>query len=229
MPTRTCLVGCAILANVVSCVAQDFHPDIPKAWNDKEVESFEVPLAQRDRTPRHMTAEEYYKLKVRPIYRSYPAYAKGQEPAGYRESLKEKDPEIVFDAFKLDTREDWIAAGKLVFESDILFRPAPAAQPSGSDTPWPVSSEGILPSFVPGFRYYVRRKGVLERGINACANCHTHAGRVFSRRSPGSSQSVSLRSETARITRRDSGRASAAAGRRLGQLRRAMGNEQRGL
>jgi hypothetical protein len=92
---------------------------------------------------------------------------------GYLESLKEKDPEIIFDASKLRTKEDWIAAGKLVFESDILFRPAPAAQPSASEPPRPVSSEGILPSFVPGFRYYVRRKGVLERGINACANCHT--------------------------------------------------------
>jgi hypothetical protein len=173
VPTKTNLIGCVILAAAASCVAQDFHPDIPKAWDDKAVEGFELPLAQRDRSPRYMTADEYYKLKVRPIYRSYPAYAKGREPEGYLESLKQKEPEIVFDASKLHTKEDWIQAGKLVFESDILFRPAPAAQPSASDTPWPVSSEGILPSFVPGFRYYVRQKGVLERGVNACANCHT--------------------------------------------------------
>jgi hypothetical protein len=34
-----------------------------------------------------MSAEEYYKLKVRPIYRSYPVYAKGREPAGYLETI----------------------------------------------------------------------------------------------------------------------------------------------
>ena len=93
-----------------------FHPDIPKAWDDRAVESMEVPLAQRDRSPRYMTSAEYYALKVRPIYRSYPAYAKGQEPAGYLESLKQKEPEIIFDPAKLHTKEDWIQAGKLVFE-----------------------------------------------------------------------------------------------------------------
>ena len=173
MLRRTYLTGCVVLTVAASCGAQDFHPDIPRAWEDKEVERFELPLAQRDRSPRYLTSEEYYKLKVRPIYRAYPAYAKGQEPAGYLDSLKEKEPEIIFDASKLRTKQDWIEAGRVVFESDILFRPAPATQPAANSTPWPVAKDGVLASFVPGFRYYIRRKGVLERGINACANCHT--------------------------------------------------------
>lgn len=107
-----------------AAVAQEFKPDIPKAWDDKEVERFELPLAQRDRSPRYMSSEEYYKLKVRPIYRSYPAYFPGREPAGYIESLKAKEPEIIFDPSKLHTKQDWINAGKLVFEADIEFRPA---------------------------------------------------------------------------------------------------------
>ena len=40
----------------------------------------ELPLVQRDRSPRYMSSAEYYALKVRPIYRSYPAYAAGREP-----------------------------------------------------------------------------------------------------------------------------------------------------
>jgi hypothetical protein len=36
-----------------------------------------------------------------------------------------------------------------------------------------VSGEGVLAWFRPGFRYYIRKKGVLERGINSCAGCHT--------------------------------------------------------
>ena len=158
-----------------------FRPNIPKAWDDKEVESMELPLAQPDRSPRYMTSAEYYALKVRPIYRSYPAYAKGREPAGYLESFKQKDPEIIFDPAKLHTKEDWIAAGKLVFESDTLFRPAPTDQPSADEVaPWHVTNEGILPS--SAFRYYVRKKGVLEAGSNSCAGCHTRPmpdGSVF--------------------------------------------------
>ena len=95
-----------------------------------------------------MSAEEYYKLKVRPIYRSYPAYAKGREPAGYLESLKQKDPEIIFDPSKLHTKEDWIEGGKLVFESDTLFFPAQEPPAEGGDTRFPVSKDGMVPCFV---------------------------------------------------------------------------------
>jgi hypothetical protein len=93
---------------------------------------------------------------VRPIYRFYPAYAKGREPAGYLESLKQKDPEIVFDPSKLYTKEDWVAAGKLIFETDTQFFPAPEQLAEG-DFPFPVSKDGML---YPAVRYYIR------------ANCH---------------------------------------------------------
>ena len=93
------------------------RPDIPRAWDDREVATFQVPLAQRDRSPRFMTSEEYYKLTVRPIYRTYPIYLPGREPVGYLESLKQKEPEIVFDPSKLQTESDWIRAGELVFDA----------------------------------------------------------------------------------------------------------------
>ncbi len=172
MPPRKLLIATAILTIAGPVWAQDLQSVIPKAWDDKEVAQFEMPLAQADRSPRYMTAEEYYSLKVRPIYRSYPVYVPGREPAGYVESLKQKEPEIIFDASKLRTMQDWIQAGKLVFESDVLFRPAPAAGPSVQSA-LPPSRDGVLPFFMPGYRYYVRKKGVLEVGTNACANCHT--------------------------------------------------------
>src|SRR5215471_9084630 len=123
--------------------AQEFHPEIPKAWDAAEVKRFEVPLAQRDRSPRYMSSEDYYKLKARPIYRSYPAYAKGMEPAGYLDWLKQQEPEIIFDPTKLHTKEDWIAAGKIVFETEILFFPA-REQPAAVNVPWPVGKNGEL-------------------------------------------------------------------------------------
>src|SRR5947208_7203512 len=83
-----CAIGPTLLALAALGAGKTaFHPDIPKVWDDRAVETMEVPLAQRDRSPRYMTSAEYYELKVRPIYRSYPAYAKGREPAGYLESL----------------------------------------------------------------------------------------------------------------------------------------------
>ena len=161
-----------LLAIAGACAAQDFHPAIPRAWDDKEVAAFETPLAQRDRSPRYMTAEEYYRLAVRPIYRSYPVYAPGREPAGYIESLKQKEPEIIFDASRLRTKEEWIQAGKLVFEAETLFSPAPAGG-RAVNPGLPIAADGTLPFFDFFNRYYIRKKGVLEVGRNACAGCHT--------------------------------------------------------
>ncbi len=163
--------ACAMLAFCDSIGAQNFRPDIPKAWDDAGVARFETPLAQRDRSPRYLSAKDYYAFKVRPIYRSYPMYAPGREPAGYIESLKQKDPEIIFDPSKLQTKNDWIQAGKLVFESEILFRLAPATPQVNPD--YPPSSDGIIPNFLARSRYYIRTRGVLEVGINSCSGCHT--------------------------------------------------------
>jgi mono/diheme cytochrome c family protein len=132
----------------------------------------ELPLAQRDRSPRYMTSAEYYALTVRPIYRSYPVYAPGREPAGYLDSLKQKDPEIVFDPSKLHTKADWIRAGKLVFESETVFFPIPAT-PITPRAGCPVASDGAVVCFDPGMRYYVRKKGVVEIGSNSCVGCHS--------------------------------------------------------
>lgn len=149
-----------------------FHPDIPKVWDDQAVVTMEVPLAQRDRSPRYVTSVEYYALKVRPIYRSYPMYVAGREPKGYLDSLKQKDPEIIFDPSKLLTKADWIRAGKLVFEADTAFFPTPAA-PASAPEDCKVESDGELQCFDVGSRYYIRQKGVVEAGGNSCAGCHT--------------------------------------------------------
>ena len=92
--------------------------------------------------------------------------------AGYLEWLRTREPEITFDPSTLHTKKDWIASGKLVFESDTRFFPA-SEQPAQNETAWPVAKDGKLPGFVVTFRYYIRKKGVIEEGANACAGCHT--------------------------------------------------------
>jgi hypothetical protein len=65
-------IGFAIAFLALRCWAQEFQPNIPRAWDDKAVHGLEAPLAQRDQSPRYMSAEEYY-----------------------------KEPEIIFDTAKL--------------------------------------------------------------------------------------------------------------------------------
>ena len=71
MRTLIGIIGIAILSLSGVLPAQEFHLDIPKAWDDHAVKDLELPLVQRDRSPRYLTADEYYKLRVRPIYRTY--------------------------------------------------------------------------------------------------------------------------------------------------------------
>jgi hypothetical protein len=119
-----------------------------------------------------MTSREYYVLQERVIFRSYPVYAPGREPAGYREWLKQREPEIIFNASTLRTKADWIQAGKLLFRSHISFSPAPEGPQQVDDTIPPLA-DGTVAPFRPGHQYYIRKKGVIEVGINACADCHT--------------------------------------------------------
>jgi hypothetical protein len=84
------IVGVAIIIIPQICSGQEFHPNVPKAWDDKEVARLEVPLVQRDRSPRYVAAQEYYARKARLIYRTYPVCAPGRAPAGYLDELKEE-------------------------------------------------------------------------------------------------------------------------------------------
>ena len=153
------------------CSGQEFHPNIPKAWDDKEVARIEVPLAQRDRSPRYLTEQEYYARTVRVIYRTYPIYAPGRAPAGYLDELKKKEPEVItFDAGTLRTKDDWIRAGEAVFND------SPSPVPTGpegfqvpSAVPVTVTKEGIIPTD----RYVIRQKGLVETNGASCAGCHT--------------------------------------------------------
>jgi hypothetical protein len=185
---KKAILVCSLAAGFLG--AQDFHPAIPRAWDDAEVAAFLVPLSAPGRTPRFVSSKDYYAFRVRPIFRTYPVYVPGKEPAGYFESLLRKDPEIVFDASKLHTRNDWIRAGSIVFHASP--DPTPLAQAGGKvhddpadplfgfsksvldqmlrEEPGPVTGAGI----VPYLSYVVRKKGLVELDLfTSCASCHT--------------------------------------------------------
>ena len=153
---------------------QDWRPNIPKTWVDAEMEELEVPLADPIGSPKHISADYYYRMPVRPIYKSYPVYAPGKEPSGYLDWLKQQEPEILFDAAKLKTEADWIKAGEIVFDAPLGSGPVTEATDERTNayyekTATPLTKEGIDPSS----RYVIREKGKVEIGGGGCVSCHT--------------------------------------------------------
>src|SRR5450755_2747014 len=84
-----------------SRAAQDqrarFRAQIPKTWDDAAMAALQVPLANPIGSPRNVSVDYYYRIPVRPIYKSYPVYAPGHEPPGYMDWLKQQDPAILWD------------------------------------------------------------------------------------------------------------------------------------
>jgi hypothetical protein len=146
---------------------------VPHAWDREEFTSFELPLVNADRSARHIDPDFYYRLAIRPIYKSYPIYAPANEPAGYIDWLARQEPEIAFDALQVHTEAEWIAAGEIVFDAPIGYG-ATLRLSQVRDSGWyersrvPVTADGVLPFS----RYVVRKKGVVEVGSGACVMCH---------------------------------------------------------
>ncbi len=155
-------------------------PDVPKTWDDAAIATLQVPLANPIGSPKDVSSNYYYKIPVRPIYKSYPIYAPGHEPAGYMEWLKQQDPVVVWDDGNhrppLRTKADWIKAGEAVFDAPIEFSPplSPTVQ-DVHDPAWyskaavPTTRDGVVPFMV----YVIRKKGAVEVGAASCGTCHT--------------------------------------------------------
>lgn len=183
MPKRTvkffALAFFVLVAGCIPCIeAQklgEWHrPRIPRTWDAEALASLELPLAVPEVSPKFVTPDYYYRIPERPIYKTYPVYVSGKEPPGYMEWLKRQDPEVIFDAAKLKTEEDWIKAGQTVFHSPIAYDVI-VVEDDLKDPEWyrkiepPIAGDGSIP-FV---RYGIREKGKVEVGILACATCHS--------------------------------------------------------
>jgi hypothetical protein len=102
-------------------IAPTFSPKIPRVWDDAEMAALQLSLVDSTASPKQISADYYYRIPVRTIYKNYPVYAPGKEPAGYIEWLKQQEPQSAFDAGALKTEADWIRAGELVFDSPISY------------------------------------------------------------------------------------------------------------
>jgi hypothetical protein len=171
------MTRCSILSLFTSLAFAQIP--IPRVWDDAVMADLEVPLAHPQYSPRHVSAEFYYRIPVRPIWKSYPVYQPGRAPAGYIEWLKSQEPKEIWNAAELKTDEDWARAGEIVFDAPIgpgSIGVRPRSDLSYlEDKAWfdkvrpPVTSEGVIPFY----RYFIRKKGAIEIGTLSCAMCHT--------------------------------------------------------
>jgi hypothetical protein len=153
-------------------------PLIPKTWDDEAIAALEVPLADPLASPKHVSAEYYYKIPVRPIFKSYAVFAPGHEPPGHMGGLIQQEPVIVWDdkghAPPLDTEADWITAGEIVFDAAVVYDGITTAA-DVTEPDW-YSKTGVLltnDGVMPFYRYVIREKGKVELGRLACSSCHT--------------------------------------------------------
>src|SRR5262245_42356243 len=85
MRAPSCIALLVLLPLCIKSVSQDAHPQkradtaptIPKTWDDEAMATLELPLANPIGSPKHVPAEYYYRIPVRPIYKTYAVYAAG--------------------------------------------------------------------------------------------------------------------------------------------------------
>lgn len=159
-----------------------FAQPASRIWDSDALDRSTTPLAQAKFKVRHATADEYYRLPVVEVYRSYPVYRPDREPPNYIAFLQAQEPAIEWDASKLVSKGDWIRAGEMLFDapSRLGHLASGISIDELKDVPFvdsrewfdavkpPVGEDGSL----PGFRYVIRKKGKVELGWFACSMCH---------------------------------------------------------
>ena len=150
---------------------------IPKVWDDVALADWVTPVAGLNVRPTHMSEREYYSMPES-ILRSYPVYMPGREPEGYWEKLQHMDPEPLIRPETLKTEEDWIAAGRLVFDQASLPQMI-------TDDPRVISEmrsrefleqQRVKPAAdgtIPGFRWMPTKGGVRLSKGGSCVGCHS--------------------------------------------------------
>src|SRR4051794_28205775 len=148
---------------------------VPRVWTQSAIDTLELPLVNAENSPVHVSEDSYYQIPERVLYKAYPVYHPAHEPAGYMDWLKSREPQVAFDGSRLNTKEELIEAGEVVFNAPTAFGPMFFTAENLRDPDFyktagmPVGKDGI----VPFARWVIRKKGVVELGSMGCANRHT--------------------------------------------------------
>ena len=150
---------------------------VPKIWDSKQLATWPTPVAGINTIPNFYSEEEYYAAPVDNL-RTYPVYHPDFEPKGYRESLTKQGPQPMIEPEKLRTEQDWIDAGRRVFEGldfpvtrtadPRIFKYLGDREAIKKDAP-DITKDGVI----LGMRYVVDKDGKLKVGLADCAGCHS--------------------------------------------------------
>lgn len=157
------------------------QPAASPVWIDDQVASATLPPADPAIRVSHLSAADYYRLPVRPIYESYPIYVPGREPPGYLDDLRRRPARrVAADNAEPSTEAAWRQLGALVFDAPLGYDDEPFSTiVSFENTRDPAWYRTVGIRVVPGTgvmpyaRYVVREDGQIAVGNLACAMCHT--------------------------------------------------------
>ncbi len=150
--------------------------EVPKIWDQKELDGWSTPLAGLAAPPAYYSEREYYDALIDNV-RTYPVYYPGREPAGYWESLQKKSPEPLIDLHKTRTTSDWITDGQRIFEeldaaTTRVWDPKLILLARSRES---LDHLGAVPEkdgTLFGFRWVVTEKGI-ALSLSDCSLCHT--------------------------------------------------------
>jgi hypothetical protein len=153
--------------------SQHSKPEIPRIWDEAALKDWATPLAGLNVRPTHISAKEYYSLRVENL-RTYPVYFPGREPAGYWEMLQRVGPQPLIEPEKLKTKKDWIEAGRKVFEGadDLHLRTfAPELLSTARNLKTFEGRQPLPDGTVSDLRWVPTKNGV-ALSLSNCTNCH---------------------------------------------------------
>lgn len=157
------------------------HAPPPRLWDDAALAEWGTPVAGLGLRPRYMASDVYYAAPVDNL-RTYPVYHLTREPKGYRESLIARGPLPLIEPASLHTHEDWVAAGKRVFEeldtpgtrtddAAVIahFTDAAAIDRYRDATHDVIDANGVMLDY----RWVVGTDGKLRLSLSSCVGCHS--------------------------------------------------------
>jgi hypothetical protein len=152
-----------------------YRPTIPKTWDETAMAEWATPVAGLNMRPTHISPKQYYSLSVENV-RAYPVYFPGREPAGYWEMLQQIGPQPLIEPEKLKTEDDWIAAGRKVFDQSDLphlrtFDPRLQALVRHREVFDRAHTEPLPDGTISDLRWVPTKQGV-ALSLPNCSGCH---------------------------------------------------------
>ena len=149
--------------------------EVPRAWDSKALADWATPVAGLNVRPGHFSEEEYYRAPVDNL-RTYPVYYPGREPEGYWDMVRKAGPKPLIEPESLQTKADWIRAGKRVFEEyDVpAFRTLDAKLIAAARSTEAFAKSKVKPrpnGTLPDLRWVPTAAGV-ALGLANCSGCH---------------------------------------------------------